>query len=57
MYRFYLNGTSLGSSTNGSLSIVITDCSKFNGYLKCIPENLRGPGETGQQLLVVNGML
>ena len=56
MYRFYVNDTSIGNSTSGFLSINASDCFKFNGYFKCVPENLKGQGEIKQQLIVVTGM-
>ena len=57
MYKFYVNDTSIGNSTNGSLSVNANDCLKFNGYFKCIPENSKGQGEIKQQLILVTGML
>ena len=57
MYRFYVNDTSIGNSTNGMLSMNANDCFKFNGYFKCLPENSKGQGEIKQQLLAVIGML
>ena len=57
MYRFYVNDTSIGNSTNGSLSVNANDCLKFNGYFKCAPENSKGQGKIKQQLIVVTGRL
>ena len=56
MYRFYVNETSIGNSTNGSLSVNASDCLRYNGYFKCVPENDRGQGEMNQQFIVVTGM-
>ena len=55
MYRFYMNDTSIGNSTSGNLSVNASDCLRFNGYFKCVPENARGQGEMKQQLIVVTG--
>ena len=57
IYRFLVNETSIGNSTNGSFSLNVSDCSKYSGYFKCIPVNAMGEGTQAQEFLAPTGML
>ena len=56
-YRFFVNGTSIGNSTNGSFSVNVNDCLMYSGYFKCIPVNSQGEGVQAQQFVAPTGML
>ncbi|XP_065055871.1 hemicentin-2-like isoform X2 [Rhopilema esculentum] len=52
-YRFYVNDKSIGSSTSGSLTVNASDCTRYNGNYKCVPESSIGDGEVKTQSVVV----
>ena len=56
-YRFFINQNYIGNSTNGNLTVNANNCSKYNGYYKCIPVNVHGEGEEKQQLIGLKGIL
>ena len=56
-YRFFINETSIGNSTNGSLSVNVSDCLMHSGYFKCIPVNAQGEGVQAQQFVAPIGIL
>ena len=55
-YRFYVNDTSIGNSTSGSLTVNANDCTRYNGNYKCVPESTIGDGEVKSQSVVVTGL-
>ncbi|XP_065056313.1 hemicentin-2-like [Rhopilema esculentum] len=52
-YKFYVNDTSIGNSTSGSLTVNASDCTRYNGNYKCVPESSIGDGEVKSQSVVV----
>ena len=55
-YRFYVDDTSVGNSTSGSLTLNANDCTRYNGNYKCVPESSIGDGEVKSQSVVVTGL-